>query len=274
MQLTFEDIHFDHQVKSKDEALRRVVEALTNAGHTRTAYLEGMRDREGQISTYLGNGIAIPHGTPQSRDAVLKTGVKVLVCPQGVDWGEDNTAYLIVGIAAQDNEHLDILRQLTHALSDDRVPAALANASTSQEVLSILAGDIASTEGEELEAQLQFDEEATFTLRNPHGLHARPSAVLVKAVKQWESQIQVENLDTHSSIVNAKNLMRVVSLGAKQGHRLHFMASGSDARQALKAIGEAFNAGLGEIAAQPPRAPHPSQTAEKTKRSWISRLFG
>jgi phosphocarrier protein len=48
----------------------------------------------------------------------------------------------------------------------------------------------------------------------------------VKAVKQWRSQIRVENLDTRSAIVDAKNLMRVVSLGAKQGHRLHFMASG------------------------------------------------
>jgi phosphocarrier protein len=270
MQLTSADIHFDHQVKTKDEALQRVVEALTGAGYTRVAYLKGMREREGQISTYLGNGIAIPHGTPQSRDAVLRTGVKVLACPQGVDWGEEQTAYLIVGIAAQDNEHLDILRQLTHALGDDRVPAALSRAATPQAVLEILAGDIALTAGEEPEPPPCFDEEATYTLRNPHGLHARPSAVLVKAVKQWQSQIQVENLDTRSSIVDAKNLMRVVSLGAKQGHRLHFMASGNDARQALQAIGDAFNAGLGEIAAQPQ---HVAPAAEKAKRSWLSRLF-
>lgn len=130
MQLTSADIGFDRQVKTKDEALQRVVAALTEAGHTQAAYLQGMREREGQISTYLGNGIAIPHGTPHSRDAVLKTGVKVLACPQGVDWGEEQTAYLIVGIAAQDNEHLDILRQLTHALGDDRVPDALTRADT------------------------------------------------------------------------------------------------------------------------------------------------
>lgn len=109
MQLTCADIHFDRAIKTKDEALQRVVGRLTEAGHTTPAYLNGMREREGQISTYLGNGIAIPHGTPQSRDAVLKTGVKVLACPQGVDWGEEQAAYLIVGIAAQDNEHLDIL---------------------------------------------------------------------------------------------------------------------------------------------------------------------
>ena len=96
MQLTSADIYFDHEVKTKDEALQHVVRRLTEAGHTTPAYLNGMRDREGQISTYLGNGIAIPHGTPQSRDAVSKTGVKVLACPQGVDWGEEQTAYLIV----------------------------------------------------------------------------------------------------------------------------------------------------------------------------------
>lgn len=137
-------------------------------------------------------------------------------------------------------------------------------------MLEILAGDIPLPAGEEPQPAPHFDEEATFTLRNPHGLHARPSAVLVKAVKQWRSQIQVENLDTRSAIVDAKNLMRVVSLGAKQGHRLHFMASGNDAQQALKAIGDAFNAGLGEIAAQPQQA---TQEAVKTKRSWLSRLF-
>jgi phosphocarrier protein len=270
MQLTLADIHFDHQVKTKDEALTQIVGTLTDTGHTRPAYLHGMRDREGQISTYLGNGIAIPHGTPQSRDSVLKTGVKVLACPQGVDWGEAQTTYLIVGIAAQDNEHLDILRQLTHALSDDRVPEALSRAENAQAVLDILAGKIIPGEGDTAEPPPVFDEDATFTLRNPHGLHARPSAVLVKAVKQWQSQIRVENLDTHSAIVDAKNLMRVVSLGAKQGHRLHFMASGDDAHQALSAIGVAFDAGLGEIAAQPQQA---AQPAPKDRRSWLSRLF-
>lgn len=96
------------------------------------------------------------------------------------------------------------MRQLTHALGDDRVPDALTRADTPQAVLEILAGDIPLPAGEEPQPAPHFDEEATFTLRNPHGLHARPSAVLVKAVKQWRSQIQVENLDTRSAIVDAK----------------------------------------------------------------------
>jgi phosphocarrier protein len=269
VKLTINDIAFAHALKTKEQALEQVAQDLVQAGLTTAEYLQGMRDREAQITTYLGNGIAIPHGTPQSRNAVIRTGVRVLVCPQGVDWGDGLQAQLIVGIAAQDNEHLDILRQLTHALSDEAVPAALAQANTGQQVLDILSGVAARADTAE-EDREPFDVEATFMLRNPHGLHARPSAVLVKAVKQWRAEIKVENLDTRSSRVDARNLMRVVSLGAKQGHRLHFMAKGDDAKAALNAIGEAFNAGLGEIAAQPQGVP-PSQ--DKTKRSWLSRLF-
>ncbi|WP_330985608.1 MULTISPECIES: HPr family phosphocarrier protein [Enterobacterales] len=269
MKLTQDDIQFNREIDTKAEALYAVAAALEQAGLARSSYLKGMEEREAQISTFLGNGIAIPHGTTQSRDAVLKTGVSVLVCPQGVDWGEGQTARLIVGIAAQDNEHLSILRQLTHALGDDNVPAALARATSTQEVLDVLSGDYHHAATEE-QARPDFDEEATFTLRNPHGLHARPGAVLVKTVKQWQADIRVENLDTHSAIVDARNLMRVVSLGAKQGHRLHFMVKGKEARAALEAIGEAFECGLGEMAAQPQRI-DASHTA--SKRSWFSRLF-
>ena len=269
MKLTISDIAFAHALETKEQALAKVAQDLVQAGLTTADYLQGMRDREAQITTFLGNGIAIPHGTPQSRNAVIRTGVRVLVCPQGVDWGNGNQAQLIVGIAAQDNEHLDILRQLTHALSDDAVPVALAKAISGQQVLDILSGKTAPAEATAPDAE-HFDAEATFTLRNPHGLHARPSAVLVNAVKQWKAEIKVENLDTRSSRVDARNLMRVVSMGAKQGHRLRFLAKGSDARAALNAIGEAFNAGLGEIAAQPQGLP-PGQ--DNPKRSWLSRLF-
>ncbi|WP_312154987.1 HPr family phosphocarrier protein [Lelliottia nimipressuralis] len=270
MELTQSDIQFNHHIHSKSEALRAVSAALELAGLARSDYLAGLEAREQQISTFLGNGIAIPHGTPQSRDAVLKTGVSVLVCPQGVDWGEGQTARLIVGIAAQDNEHLDILRQLTHALGDDNVPAALARATTPREVLDVLAGNY-TVEETNNDEQLTFDEEATFTLRNPHGLHARPGAILVKTVKQWSAEVFVENLDTRSPVVDARNLMRVVSLGAKQGHRLRFRVKGKEARAALHAIGEAFEGGLGEMAAHPQ---HLDKEPVRTKRGWLSRLFG
>ncbi len=274
MELSVTDIIFNHQITGKNEAIALVAGELEKTGFTGAGYLQGMMSREAQISTYLGNGIAIPHGTPETRSEVKKTGVKVGVFPQGVDWGDGNTAYLVMGIAAQGNEHLSILRQLTHALSNDSVPAALASATCAQDILTILHGE-ATPDPEVVSRPANADNEATFIVNNPHGLHARPSAVLVKTVKQWQSAIQVENLNGDTGAVDAKNLMRVVSLGAKQGHRLRFTASGPDASAALASIGAAFAAGLGEIAAQPNHsvAESLSPAEEKPKRSWLARLF-
>jgi len=90
---------------------------------------------------------------------------------------------------------------------------------------------------------------AEFVVRNEHGLHARPGTVLVNTVKQFNSDITVTNLDGSGKPANGRSLMKVVALGVKQGHRLRFTAQGDDAEQALKAIGEAIAAGLGEGAA-------------------------
>ena len=86
----------------------------------------------------------------------------------------------------------------------------------------------------------------TFTIINPHGLHARPGAMLVKVAKEYESDIRVANLDGSGEAVSAKSLMKVIGLGVKCGHRLAFRAEGADAEAALKGIGEAIAAGLGE----------------------------
>lgn len=262
MQLCEQDIFISHEQVDKVTALQQVSDRLVSAGNTTPEYLQGMLVREAQISTYLGHGIAIPHGTPDTRHAVLSTGVKVIVFQQGVNWGEDNVAYMVAGIAARSNEHLDILRQLTRALSDEAVPHALAKATTPTEVLAILTGNNAENAPQESHTE---GEQATFVVRNPHGLHARPSAVLVKLIKQFQSRVTVENMDSPAGPVDGKNLMKMVSLGVKTGHRIRFTANGTDAHTALAAIGQSIDQGLGEMPVAPPEQP---------KRSWLSRLFG
>lgn len=269
MRLCEQDIAISDALVDKTAALGMVAEQLVKAGHATEDYLSGMLAREAHISTYLGNGIAIPHGTPETRHAVRETGVQVIVFRQGVEWGEGNIARVVVGIAARSNEHLDILRQLTHALSDDCVPASIEKAETSADILAILTGQ---HKREEETPLVQGGKLATFVIHNAHGLHARPGAVLVKTIKQFECSITVENLDADSRAVDAKNLMRVVSLGVKRGHRLRFNAQGKDASQALSAIGEAIDNGLGEITSVPTTPPpHP---APEPKRNWLARLFG
>lgn len=365
-----QDIHLADGAADKQAAIRLVAGQLAEAGLVAAGYVDGMLRREQQTSTYLGNGIAIPHGTTDTRDQVQQTGVRVVHFADGVDWGNGQVAHVVIGIAAQSDEHLGILRQLTHVLGDESLApklkacrdagelAALLNGGqTAQPLLfgeetllldfpardrvslqaaaagllhnagaletSALAGLITHTpvhlggglwslswaqgvkrtavalvrpaqalsqDGEPVRGLLLFaakdaqhkpvldcllalldkqqqdklwtgdaaalvkllSEPAldgvakVFTVTNPHGLHARPSAVLVKAVKEFNSQIWVSNLDGDGKPVNAKSLMKVVSLGVRHGHRLAFTAQGSDAEAAISQIGQLIAEGLGE----------------------------
>ena len=86
-----------------------------------------------------------------------------------------------------------------------------------------------------------------FKIKNPHGLHARPGALLVAEAKKFESTITVRNMDgDNNKSVNAKSLMKIMIIGAKSGNNLEFTADGSDAVEALLAIGTAIAGGLGE----------------------------
>lgn len=140
-QLTVQDIHPGQQAANKEEAIRQVAAALVSAGNVADGYVAGMLAREQQTSTFLGNGIAIPHGTTDTREQVLKTGVQVYQFPQGVTWGEGQTAYVAIGIAASSDEHLGLLRQLTHVLSDDAVAEQLKTATTAEELRALLMGE-------------------------------------------------------------------------------------------------------------------------------------
>ncbi|MBV8042179.1 fused PTS fructose transporter subunit IIA/HPr protein [Pluralibacter sp.] len=140
-QLSVQDIHPGQQAGNKEEAICQVASALVNAGNVAEGYLAGMLAREQQTSTFLGNGIAIPHGTTETRDQVLKTGVQVYQFPQGVAWGEGQTAWVAIGIAASSDEHLGLLRQLTHVLSDDAIAEQLKNATTAEELRALLMGE-------------------------------------------------------------------------------------------------------------------------------------
>ncbi|MGQ7247328.1 phosphoenolpyruvate--protein phosphotransferase [Halomonas sp. V046] len=142
--LSSQDIRLDCRAESWQDALAAAFEALKGDGLVDDGYRQGLHDREAQSSTWLGNGIAIPHGTPDSRDAVRQTGVRVLQFPQGVEWHDGNRVYVLVTIAAQNDEHLDILRSLTHVLDQDGVAERLAAADTEQGVAELLSQKVVS----------------------------------------------------------------------------------------------------------------------------------
>ncbi|MCR9942451.1 fused PTS fructose transporter subunit IIA/HPr protein [Vibrio owensii] len=375
LKLSKNDITLSQSATDKFEAIKSIAQSLTDKGLVEQGYVEGMLNRENQNSTFLGNGIAIPHGTTDTRSMVKTTGVAVHHFPEGVEWGDGNTVYVAIGIAAKSDEHLGILKQLTKVLGADGVEERLRNAKNEDDIIALLHGDVqleadfdasliqllfpssdmiqmsavaggllkntgcAGTEfvadlvtktpthlgqglwlvgsdkqvtrtgvsfvstandcefeGEKVRALVAFaacnnahqtilntisklvfnnehsklldasaeqilalfkgEEMATeaaedgntaiFKIKNAHGLHARPGAMLVAEAKKFESTIRVANLDGDGKAVNAKSLMKVIALGVKHGHQLQFSAEGPDAAQALESIGKAIASGLGE----------------------------
>ena len=375
LNLSAKNIRLNGSAANKEESIKQVAAGLVANNHVAEGYADGMFAREQQTSTFLGNGIAIPHGTLDTRHLVQETGVQIIQFPQGVQWGDGNTAYVVIGIAAKSDEHLTLLRQLTTVLSDEDAAAelaktqdiqafadilsgkkslptlspqtlslnvetnslltlaainagklqeqgyvassyisdtiaaeplalaenfyiidsakgnlangiALARASQGKTLISVAAVDnslestialllkpevrqqltqanaeqiIAIFNGQSVEvaapAQASGQVIGTFTVRNENGLHARPSAVLVQTLKPFAAKINVENLDRGTTPANAKSTMKVVALGASKGARLRFVAEGEDAQQAIETLAKAFESGLGESVSYVPETP-------------------
>lgn len=105
---------------SKEQAIQAAGELLAKLGYVDKTYIDAMQEREKLVSTYMGMGVAIPHGTSQAKDTVKKTGIVLMQYPEGVDFG-DEKAQLVFGIAGIGDEHLDLLSKICEMLEDEEV---------------------------------------------------------------------------------------------------------------------------------------------------------
>ncbi|OOS07260.1 phosphocarrier protein FPr [Moraxella cuniculi DSM 21768] len=138
LSISIDNVRMQATAQNKDEALQVLSEILVADGLASADYLQGLKDRETQSSTYLGQGIAIPHGTPNSRESIKNTGVRLVHFADGVVWNAaGDVVYLAVVIAAKSDEHLQILQQLTKALTDD-VAQPIRTAKTAEDIIAAL----------------------------------------------------------------------------------------------------------------------------------------
>jgi len=140
LELAVEQIAMGQRAADKGEALALLADRLVADGLVAEGYLAGLQAREAQGSTFLGQGIAIPHGTPQTRELVFATGVRLLQFPDGVDWGDGQIVYLAIGIAARSDEHLRLLQLLTRALGETDLAEALRRSGSAEALLKLLQG--------------------------------------------------------------------------------------------------------------------------------------
>ncbi|GLJ78410.1 PTS sugar transporter subunit IIA [Microbacterium imperiale] len=123
---------------TREEAMQEAADILESAGAVTSAYFDAMQQRELTVSTYMGNELAIPHGTNETKDAILDSALSFVRYDGGVDWNGEPVTF-VVGIAGKGDEHLDILSQIALLFSEEDDVARLKAAQTPEELFDLLA---------------------------------------------------------------------------------------------------------------------------------------
>ena len=135
--LSLNSIKVGATAADKWEAITEAGNLLVKGGYVAMDYVDGMIEREKITTTYLGMGIAIPHGTESAKREVLHTGISVVQYPEGVDF-DGEMAYLVIGIAGVGDEHLELLAKVSEALEDEQVLELLKTTEDATEIYDVL----------------------------------------------------------------------------------------------------------------------------------------
>ncbi len=137
--LRLENIRLNEKIDNKYDAIKLAGELLQQGGYVNEHYIEEMIKREDLSTTYIGNDIAIPHGTETAKNDVLESGISVIQVPDGVDFNGDK-ARVVFGIAGKDNTHLEILSNIAIFCSDMENVEKLVSAKSKEEIMDLLGG--------------------------------------------------------------------------------------------------------------------------------------
>ncbi|QJC87327.1 PTS sugar transporter subunit IIA [Bacillus inaquosorum] len=135
--LAKENIKLNQTVSSKEEAIKLAGQTLIDNCYVTEDYIGKMFEREETSSTFMGNFIAIPHGTEEAKHEVLHSGISIIQIPDGVEYGEGNTAKVVFGIAGKNNEHLDILSNIAIICSEEENIERLISAKSEEDLIAI-----------------------------------------------------------------------------------------------------------------------------------------
>src|SRR4051794_6054269 len=135
--LTPSPIRGPRSAPSKDEAIRAAGQLLVDAGAGSPDYVDAMFEREKSVSTYMGNSLAIPHGTNEAKDAILRSALSVVRYDQPIDW-DGNEVRFAVGVAGVENGHLEILGKIAIVFSDTDEVERLLAAGSADELFELL----------------------------------------------------------------------------------------------------------------------------------------
>jgi len=234
-----QQLHLQQTFTDKGQVLELIAASMSQLGFVSGNYLNALTQREQKVSTYLINGVSIPHGTNEAKSLVIKTGVVVVQVPAGIVWNEQgDVAKLIVGIAAAGDDHLDLLQKLTAVVMDEALSDRLANTRDANEIITALGAQPA----QQSTLQADFSISATAAVVDVAGMHARPASLIAEQAALYEStEIRLRNGKCGA---NAKSMAALLTMGAKQGDAIVVSAQGEQAQLAVDTLAGLINAGL------------------------------
>jgi phosphocarrier protein FPr len=212
---------------NKQAAIQEACQLLIAAGHVEPGFAESMAKREAVSNTYLGAGVAIPHGLGEDKGLVRHDGIAVLQIPAGIEWNPGQIAKLVVAIAARSDSHITILRRLTRLIQDNARLESLFKTAREIDIIAAFTEDSASPSGGPVS---DLEEKLEWVIDYPAGLHARPASIWVDSARHASHRIQIRH---GAEIADARNLVSLLQLGLRNGDKITISTEGVDAKAAL-----------------------------------------
>ncbi|MFH1498391.1 MAG: HPr family phosphocarrier protein, partial [Verrucomicrobiota bacterium] len=225
------DIRLGVTVSSREEAIRAVAALLAERQSIEPAYVDSMLRREKTANTYLGNGVAIPHGQPQDAALIRETRIAMLQVPAGVAWKGDEKARLIFGIAAKSDEHISLLVRLTSLTADAALADRLATTTDAAEIVAAILADPDNTDAASADDYDGAHIRVKFT--NPRGFHLRPATQLAEATATMDGNI---TLVVNGREADARSALSIVKLGITTGSTIEVRADSPYAEDHLRQL--------------------------------------
>jgi PTS system mannitol-specific IIA component len=135
--LTLSQIRVPGTARSKEESIREAGEILVDAGAVTPEYIDSMFEREKSVSTYMGNYLAIPHGTNEAKDSIMRSALSVIRYDEPIDW-DGNEVRFALGIAGYQGGHMDILSRIAILFSDTDEVDRLIAARSAEDIFDLL----------------------------------------------------------------------------------------------------------------------------------------
>lgn len=136
--ITADNLHLGCQARNKSDVLTMVANTFRDKGYVSQDCMSFLKEREKQVSTFLGNGITLPHLPKSATDIIVKTGIEIFQFPDGVIWDRNNVMFITIGVIAKEKEHIDVLREIALIFSDEIIANALSLISGKEDFLRIL----------------------------------------------------------------------------------------------------------------------------------------